>query len=724
MKTKLFFVLSFLAMSLVKAQLITTIGGTGISGFSGDGEQATKAGISAPWIGRMDAAGNIYISDFTNRIRKINTAGIITTIAGNGTAAYSGDGGQATVATLNNPLGIAIDATGNIYISDYNNNIIRMVNTAGVISTVAGTRTAGFNGDNIPATSAELNYPLGITLDAKGNLFIADGGNNRIRMINKAGMITTVAGNGTGGFGSDGVPATSTELNGPIAIAFDVSGNMYISDQQNQRIRMVNAAGIINNVAGSGPTGSNYGGYSGDGGQATNAKLNLPSDIIFDSQGNLYITDCANHCIRKVNTLGIITTIAGKGTGGFGGDGGLAIQAKLYFPGSTCTDTNGNIYIVDQSNNRIRKVGCGTSLPAPGFKASSTVLCAGSSITFSDSTVNTLVTDWHWDFPGGVLVNGSTLTDSMPQVTYTASGIYAVSYTASNSAGQASISKTAYMHVEAANGKYNSDFTEGFETASVPGTDWSVESSAGTNWMLTSSAAANGTKSVMLNNLTNNPNDTSILTSPTFDLAAIGSPLLAFSMAYQQKLTTNTDKLVVYVSADCGATWVSKWTHTGTALQPTSVSGQNSSSSFIPSPSEFTTYTVNINTVASNTNAMFRWVFYAGASSVGNNIYLDNINVYKSVTGIKNIETAISLNLYPNPSSGIANIAFTLLEKHSISVEVVDILGRVVETVPTQSYIEGESILTIANHTHYEPGIYFVNMNIDGQGISKKIIMQ
>ena len=510
-----------------------------------------------------------------------------------------------------------------------------------------------------------------------------------------------------------------------MTVILDAQGNIYIADQQNQRIRMVNTAGSINSIAGSGPTGLNTGGFSGDGGQATDAKLKGPTDISFDNLGNLYIADFLNQRIRKINTSGIINTLAGNGFVGYSGDGGLALNATLSGPGSVFLDASGNVYLVDEYNQRIRKIGCGTSVPIPGFQVNHRLICAGSTVTFSDSTANTLITGWQWSFPGGVLANGSTLTDSMPQVTYTASGIYAVSYTASNSAGHASVSKTAYIHVEAANGKYNSDFTEGFETTAVPGTDWNVSSTAGSNWMITSSAAASGTKSIMINNMANIPNDTSILTSPTFDLATMASPKLTFSMAYQQKATNNTDQLIVYASIDCGATWVSKWARTGMALQPTSVSGQNNSIPFAPSPSEFTTYTVSLGSLVTlSTNVMFSWVFYSGDSTVGNNIYLDNINISKSATGIENIETAISLNLYPNPSSGSINIAFTLSEKHTVSLQVIDVLGRVVESIPAQSYNEGESTLTIANHTNYQPGIYFVNINMDGQGISKKIIIQ
>jgi PKD repeat protein len=724
MKIKLLFTLGFLAISLVKAQIITTIAGNGAKGFSGDGEYATAAEFNFPLMARMNAAGNIYIVDGDNNcIRMVNTSGIINTVAGNETATYSGDGGPATAAGLNNPCGLALDNSGNLYIADFGNNRIRIVNTAGIITTIAGTGIAGFNGDDIQATSAEINNPNAVAIDANGNLYIADW-DNRIRLVNSAGIISTVAGNGTGGYGGDGGQATATELNYPTAIAFDASGNMYIADAANHRIRMVNSLGIISTIAGSGPTGYNNGSYGGDGGQATAANLHLPSDLTFDVQGNMYIADAANMRIRKINTAGRISTIAGNGTAGYIGDGGQPTAAELNYPGGVFLDATGNIYIADQVNQRIRKVGIGTSIPDANFHASTNLACAGSTIAFSDSTVNTIVTSWQWSFPGGTLANGSTLIDSVVKVTYPTPGVYAVSYTATNSTGQDSIRKTTYIHVASTTAMYNTAFTEGFETTIVPGTDWSVSSSRESNWMVTSSAAATGSKSVMINNLSNTVNDTSILTSPTFDLAAIGSPQIVFSMAYQQKLTTNSDKMQVYVSTDCGASWISKWARTGTALQPASVSGQDASAAFIPSASEFTSYTVNINSLASSTNAMFRWVFYAGASSVGNNIYLDDINISSSVAGIENIETEIGLNIYPNPSAGNINITFNLDQKHTISIQVTDMLGRLIESIPVQSYAEGEAMITLDTKTAYQAGVYLVNMDVDGQRISKKIIRQ
>jgi PKD repeat protein len=376
------------------------------------------------------------------------------------------------------------------------------------------------------------------------------------------------------------------------------------------------------------------------------------------------------------------------------------------------------------------KIATGVRYPKPCvptvyFHASSRIVCAGATVTFSDSSENAKPTSYNWSFQGATLVSGSTLTDSMPRVTYASPGTYAVSYTASTSAGSASITKSSYINVSSATASYNTAFTEGFETATVPGTDWSAahNPASGLDWTVTNSAAATGSKSVMVDNFSNTAGDTSLLMSPTFNLAAIGSPVLKFKMAYQQKATTNVDKLQIYVSTDCGSTWISKFARSGAALQPSTVTGQLTTP-FTPSSSQFATYTVNINSIASSTNATFRFAFYSDPTSPGNNIYLDDINIYNSVSGIKNIETEVGLEIYPNPSTSNVNIAFGLAEKHNISVSVVDMLGRVVETSPSQYYQSGQTIITVGNKVTYQPGVYFVNIDVDGQHISKKIVIQ
>ena len=336
------------------AGVITTVAGAGSTGesgggFGGDGGPATAAQLNRPTGVALDGAGNLYIADLRNdRIRKVDSAGVISTVAGDGTGGYRGDGGPATAAQLNRPTGVALDGAGNLYITDRVNHRIRKVDAAGVISTVAGAGRGGYRGDGGPAVAAQLNYPTGVALDGAGNLYIADWGNDRIRKVDSAGVISTVAGGGSGG---DGGPATAALLNLPGDVALDGAGNLYIADTLNNRIRKVDAAGVISTVAGDGTRG-----YGGDGGPATAAQLTFPYGVAPDGSGNLYIVDSSNQRIRKVDAAGVITTVAGDGTRGYGGDGGPATAALLNFPGGVALDGAGNLYIADSSNDRIRKV--------------------------------------------------------------------------------------------------------------------------------------------------------------------------------------------------------------------------------------------------------------------------------------------------------------------------------------------------------------------------------
>jgi sugar lactone lactonase YvrE len=332
--------------------IISTVAGNGTPGDSGDGGPATSAELHYPNAVVVDGAGNFYIADAgNNRIRKVNPSGVITTIAGNGTAGYSGDGGLATSAELDSPSGVAVDGAGNVYIVDAYNQRIRKVNASGIITTVAGNGTAGYGGDGGPATSAELDYPSRLSADRAGNLYVADTLNERIREVNTSGIITTVAGNGAYGYSGDGGPATSAELDYPTDVAVDGAGNLYIADADNSRIREVNASGIITTIAGNGTAG-----YSGDGGLATSAELDSPSGVAVDGAGNVYIVDAHNEHIRKVNASGIITTVAGNGAAGYSGDGGPATSAELWGPVGVAVDGAGNLYIADFGNTRIRKV--------------------------------------------------------------------------------------------------------------------------------------------------------------------------------------------------------------------------------------------------------------------------------------------------------------------------------------------------------------------------------
>ena len=298
-----------------------------------------------------DVNGNVYIADFGNqRIRKINPAGIVSTFAGTGTAGYNGDGNAATSAQLCYPIGVSADINGNVYIADRDNNRIRMVNFAGIIATFAGIGTAGSSGDDGLAISAQLNHPYGVAADISGNVYIVDLFNSRIRKVNSAGIITAFAGTGVAGYNGDGVLATLAQLNNPWGVSADISGNVYIADQWNHRIRKVNSAGIVTTFAGTGTDG-----YNGDGFAATSAQLRYPSGLSADINGNVYIADTGNSMIRKVNSAGIITTLAGTGIAGYNGDGD-ATSAQLNNPYGVSADMNGNVYIADPFNERIRFV--------------------------------------------------------------------------------------------------------------------------------------------------------------------------------------------------------------------------------------------------------------------------------------------------------------------------------------------------------------------------------
>ena len=324
--------------------------GNGTRGFSGDGGPATGASLSAPQGVAVDATGNIYVADYGNRrIRKVSSAGTIATVAGDGILGVSGDGGPATGASLSGPLGVAVDATGNIYVADTGNSRIRKVSSAGTITTVAGNGIMGFSGDGGPATGASLYQPERIAVDAVGNIYVADAYNYRIRKVSPAGIITTVAGNGIRGFSGDGEPATAAELSA-YGVAVDAAGNIYVADWLSKRIRKVSPAGIITTVAGNG--GSRF---SGDGGPATGAGLD-PVGVAVDAAGDLYIADINNNRIRKVSAAGTIATVAGNGDGWFSGDGGAATAASLYWPRGVAVDAGGNMYVVDHGNHQIRRV--------------------------------------------------------------------------------------------------------------------------------------------------------------------------------------------------------------------------------------------------------------------------------------------------------------------------------------------------------------------------------
>ena len=324
---------------------IDTIAGSGEPGHGGDGGRAVEARLSFPSGVAVDHAGNVYIVDFfSQRIRRVDTTGTITTIAGTGEPGYGGDGGRAVEARLSFPSGVAADNAGNLYITDTGNNRVRRIDTTGTITTIAGTEEPGFDWEGW-AVEARLSKPKGVAVDDSGNLYFAGYYNFGIRRVDAAGTMSRVTGSGEPYDGPDDEERLSRDR----GIAVDSAGNVYIANIDNNYIRRVDATGTVSVIA-----GAREPGYGGDGGRAVEAQLSFPADVAVDSAGNVYIADTGNHRIRRIDTTGTITTIAGTGEPGYGGDGGRAVEAQLASPFALTVDSSGNLYVADLGNYRIR----------------------------------------------------------------------------------------------------------------------------------------------------------------------------------------------------------------------------------------------------------------------------------------------------------------------------------------------------------------------------------
>lgn len=345
---------------------ITTFAGTGIAAYSGDEDLATNTDLEHPAGVAVGASGDVYIAEGF-RIRHVRSDGHVETVAGNGLQRFQGDGGQATVASLSlagfgtaEVVGLVVDSQSNLYVADTLNNRVRKVTRDGVISTVAGggspnsclPSTALANvGDHGPGVDAVLCQPHGLAIDGQGNLYIADTANNRIRKLDRNGIISTVAGTGQAGQGRDGQPAGEAQLNAPEGLALDKEGELFIADSGNDIVRKIRADGTIVTVAGDGNAG-----YSGDRGPGPKAQLNLPLGLAVDDFDNLYIADAANNSIRKVDLSGTITTLAGNGRPAWSGDNSLASAAELSQPVGLAVGKSSELYVADEGNNRIRLI--------------------------------------------------------------------------------------------------------------------------------------------------------------------------------------------------------------------------------------------------------------------------------------------------------------------------------------------------------------------------------
>lgn len=351
--------LLFILASLCAAQTppsftITTVVGTGTAGFTGDAAAANAAQVNFPMSITRSTAGTLYIADtFNVRLRTVQTDGVIRTVAGTGTRGFSGDGAAATAALISAPYGIAVDAAGNIYFSDSQNNMVRKISTTGTITRIAGIGVQGYGGDGGNAVDALLNLPTGLTVDPAGNVFVADTQNHRIRRIGTDGKIATVLGTGQPNFDadSDGKPGDQVPIFYPEGVALDSAGNLYVADTFNHRIRKLTTLGIASTVVGNGTPA-----FRGDGGQAKAASLNYPRGVFVDASGNILIADSINNRIRMVTENGVIRTIAGTGLFGDAGDNGPATGALFRYPRAVISNGSGGYLVLDTDNHRIRQL--------------------------------------------------------------------------------------------------------------------------------------------------------------------------------------------------------------------------------------------------------------------------------------------------------------------------------------------------------------------------------
>ncbi len=402
---------------------ITTVAGNGTQGFSGDGGAALNANLNIPFSAVV-VGGNLYIADQGNNVIREVSGGNISTIAGNEINGYTGDNGKATSASLAQPTGVAVDSSGNIYIADTSNQVIRKVTSGGTITTFAGTGlNPGYGGDGNGAAGALLFKPAGLVLDSAGNLFFCDNGNNVVRkIVLSTGIITTFAGNvASPGYLGDGGPATKAGLSAPAAVAVDTSGNVYIADTNDNVVRKVATNGVISTVAGNGTPG-----FSGDGGRAVFAQLSHPKGVAVDSSGNVYISDTLNSRIRMVTPNGTISTIIGTGQSAYFGDNGPGTSAAVNFPAGLSFDSSGKLYVADTNNSVIRVFTSGTPTGAKPVINSGGVISAGQFGAFTSvapgswieiygSSLAAGTADWSSAFQNGninapTLVGGTTVT--------------------------------------------------------------------------------------------------------------------------------------------------------------------------------------------------------------------------------------------------------------------------------------------------------------------------
>jgi uncharacterized protein (TIGR03437 family) len=411
--------LGFCSLASGQTEIITTVAGTGAAGLSGDGGSATSAALNQPGGVALDASGDLFIADTTNnRIQEVSGA-IVTTVVGTG--------GLAASPALAQPSGVFVDGSGNLFIADTANHQIREVPAGGKVTTIAGGGSYGYYGDGGPATSATLYNPTGVFVDASGNVFVADTFNYVIREFTVGGNITTVAGNNAlpAGYSGDNGPAISAQLNNPTGVFGDASGNIFIADSGNNRIRKFTVGGNITTIAGNGTEG-----FSGDGGPATAAKLYTPTGVFVDAYGNVFIADTTNNRVREFTVGGNITTVAGNGNNGFSGDNGLPTAASLSRPKGVAIDASGDIFIADTNNNRIREVSASTVPPPSIFTggvvpaySTVTTIQVGEWVSIYGTNLASSTAIWTGNFPTSLGGASVTIDGNAAFISYASPGL-------------------------------------------------------------------------------------------------------------------------------------------------------------------------------------------------------------------------------------------------------------------------------------------------------------
>lgn len=650
-------------------QTIATVAGNYTTGadYTGDGGAATAATLNAPNDVVKDAAGNMYIADYNNNvIRKVNIGGIISTFAGTGTAGSTGDGGPATAATLNGPWGLAMDAAGNLYVSDYNNYKIRKITPGGVISTYAGTGTAGSAGDGGPATAAEIYRAVGICMDASNNLYIADSWNHKIRKVSAAGTMSTVAGNGTSGYSGDGAAATAAKLNYPYDVVVTTTGKVYIADYSNYVVREVTiSTGNIATIA-----GNNSYGYSGDGSIPYLAQLSHPMGLAIDpSESKLYISDHENSRIRMVKMPPNILTYAGNGTGGYSGDGSAANAAKIKQSSGLFCDNNGNLYIADRFNQVIRMV-----TPVAYTISGATSMCAGTTSTLTPS-----VSGASW-FSSNTAV--ATVDIASGVVTAVAPGTATIHYT----------DETGYGHVVVTVNAALLAITGTTTLCQGANTTLSNPTSGGT-WTSGNTAIATAGAG------------TGVITG-----VAAGTSVISYSVGGCNVTT------IVTVSPLANAGTISG---TNNVCEANTVTLANTATGGTWSSSNITTATISATGLVTGVAAGTVTISYAATNSCGTNYatYAFTVNACPAYATTPGVITE-GISVMPNPSTGneVWIDLHTALDEPAVVV-ITDVTGVCVRTM-TMSTNTKEQM-----HLDVPAGIYFISATTAHRHYVTKIIL-